>query len=50
MEKGKRILGTKLDAENLAEIDGMVEGLHAAGVSTSREELITCNGIIELAA
>lgn len=48
--KSTKILGPKVDAENLAEIDGMVEGLRMAGVSFSRQELITYNGIIELMA
>jgi hypothetical protein len=39
---------SRVDAENLTEIDGMVEGLRAAGVSSSREELIAYNGYIEL--
>jgi hypothetical protein len=38
----------KIDAENLAELDGIAEGAAAAGVKTSREELIAYNGILEL--
>jgi hypothetical protein len=38
----------KIDAEDLAELDGIVEGLRAAGVSSSRAELIAYNGYIEL--
>ena len=49
VKKAKTILTPKVDREDRAEIDGMVEGLQTAGVSTSREELITLNGIIELA-
>jgi hypothetical protein len=49
IEQGKVLLMPKVDVELLAEIDGMVAGLRAAGVATSREELITYNGIIELA-
>ena len=48
VEKAKTVLGLKVDAENLAEIDGMVEGLRIAGVATSRQELIAYNGILEL--
>ena len=48
VKKAKTIFDPKVDPENRAEIDGMVEGLRAAGVSSSREELITLNGIIEL--
>lgn len=50
LEKTKTILEPKIDAENLAEIDGIVEGLATAGIVTSRQELIAYNGIIELIA
>src|SRR5262249_38272042 len=40
----------KVDAEDLAEIDGMVDGLRAAGVTSSREEMIAYNGYIELSS
>jgi len=50
VEKAKAILAPKVDGEDLAEINGMVEGLRIAGVSTSQQELITFNGIIELSA
>ena len=39
----------RVDAENLAEIDGLVDGLAMAGLVTSREEIVTFNGITELA-
>jgi hypothetical protein len=48
VEKARTVLGLKVDAEDLAEIDGMVEGLRIAGVPTSRQELIAYNGILEL--
>jgi hypothetical protein len=38
----------KIDAENLAELEGIAEGVRAAGLQTSREELIAFNGYIEL--
>jgi hypothetical protein len=38
----------QIDAETLAELEGIVEGLNAAGVVVSRNELIAYNGIIEL--
>ncbi len=50
VKKAKGMLLPKVDAEDLVEIDGMVEGLAAARVSTSPEELIAYNGIIELSA
>lgn len=39
----------RLDPENLAELDGIVEGMAAAGHPTSREEMVAYNGFIELA-
>jgi len=39
----------KIDPENLAELDGIADGMRAAGHPTTREELIAYNGIIELA-
>ncbi|MEY2430189.1 MAG: hypothetical protein QOJ40_3074, partial [Verrucomicrobiota bacterium] len=38
----------KIDPEDLAEIDGIAEGARAAGIPISRDELITCNSILEL--
>jgi hypothetical protein len=38
-----------MDSENLAEIDGLVEGLSSAHVTTTREEMTTYNAYIELA-
>jgi hypothetical protein len=38
----------KIDGENLAELDGIVEGARAAGVNFSREDLIAYNAILEL--
>lgn len=46
--KAEKLFEGKIDAENLAEIDGIAEGLKAAGVATSRAELLAYNGIIEL--
>lgn len=48
VEKAGEILTVKVDSENLAEIDGMVEGMKVAGISTSRNELVALNGYIEL--
>jgi hypothetical protein len=39
----------KMDAENLAELDGIAEGARAAGISVSRDDLIAYNAILELA-
>jgi hypothetical protein len=46
--KADALFTLKIDSENLAEIDGIVEGLQAAGVSSSRAELIAYNGWFEL--
>src|SRR5664280_1803173 len=48
VNKGHNILTTKTDQENLTEIDGMVEGMKAAGVSTTRDEMVSLNGLSEL--
>ena len=48
VDRGHDILTTKTDPENLAEIDGMVEGMKAAGVSTTRDEMVSLNGYMEL--
>jgi hypothetical protein len=42
------ILTVKIDDENLAELNGMVEGMKTAGISTSLDELVTLNGYMEL--
>lgn len=38
----------KIDAENLAELDGIAEGARAAGIQVSRDDVIAYNGILEL--
>jgi hypothetical protein len=48
VQKGGRMFTPKTDAENLEEIDGMVEGMKAAGVLTTRDEIVTYNGSTEL--
>ncbi len=40
----------KIDPENMTEMEGIAEGARAAGVSASRDEIITYNGIIELSS
>jgi hypothetical protein len=50
VDKARSMWQGKIDAENLAELDGVAAGLQAAGVASSRDELIAYNGIIELAA
>jgi len=48
VDRAHDILTPKTDPENLAEIDGMVEGMKAAGVTTSRDEMVSLNGYMEL--
>jgi hypothetical protein len=48
VKKTKKVFEPKIDREDRDEIDGIVEGLRAAGVNSSREEVIALNGIIEL--
>lgn len=48
VQNAGEVLSTKVDKENLAELDGIVEGLRWAGVSTSRDELVGLNGYAEL--
>lgn len=42
------MFGSKIDAENLSELEGMAEGVRAGGFAASRDDLLTYNGIIEL--
>jgi hypothetical protein len=46
--KSAKMYTPKVDPENLAEIDGIVEGMKAAGVSSTRDEMIAYNGFIDL--
>ncbi|MBP1678938.1 MAG: phospholipase [Bacteroidetes bacterium] len=48
VEQGDRILRPKVDAKILEEIEGLVEGLAAAGVKTTLAEMIAFNGFIDL--
>jgi hypothetical protein len=48
VQKGGKMFTPKIDAENMEEIDGIVEGMKAAGVLTSRDEIVTYNGSTEL--
>jgi hypothetical protein len=49
VKKSSKLFTPKVDAENRAEIDGMVEGLAAAGYRTSRDEMVAFNGYFDLA-
>ncbi|MGC1392047.1 MAG: C45 family peptidase [Bacteroidales bacterium] len=48
VQKGGKMFIPKTDSENIEEIDGIVEGMKAAGISTSRDEIVTYNGSTEL--
>jgi hypothetical protein len=48
VKKAGEMFTPKVDEEDLAEIDGIVEGMNAAGDSTSRDEIVTLNGSMEL--
>ena len=48
VEKSKTMFTPKVDPEDTAEIDGIVEGLQAAGVTTTRDELVAYNGWMDL--
>ena len=49
VSRGVALFSPKIDSENLAELEGIADGLRAAGRPVSRDELIAYNGIIELA-
>jgi hypothetical protein len=42
------VLTSGVDKENLEELDGIVEGMSAAGLSSSRNEMVALNGYAEL--
>jgi hypothetical protein len=48
VERADALFTLKIDAENLAELDGIAEGMAAAGVPSSRAELIAYNAWLEL--
>jgi hypothetical protein len=48
VEKSNGLVKPKVDEENLAEIEGIVQGLRAAGVASTSDELIAYNASIDL--
>lgn len=48
VERAGQMFTPKIDPENLDELQGIADGVTAAGHSTTREEIIAYNGIIEL--
>ena len=47
--KSRRFITPQVDAENLAELEGIAEGARANGFDTTRDEIIAYNAIIDLA-
>jgi hypothetical protein len=47
VDRSDKMFTSKIDAENLAEIDGIVEGMKAAGVISTRAEIVAYNGSTE---
>ena len=48
VEQAAAMFVPKIDAENLAELEGIAEGARAHGVSASRNEILAYNAILEL--
>ncbi len=48
VERAGKMFTPKVNAEILAELNSMKEGMKAAGYSTTQDELVALNGIIEL--
>ena len=48
VEKAAQLFVSRIDAENLAELEGIAKGMTAAGHPTTRDEIIAYNGFIEL--
>lgn len=48
VERAAQMFTPNIDAENLEELEGIAEGMSAAGHPATRDELIAYNGIIEL--
>ena len=47
--KSKQLINPKVDAEDLAEMDGIAEGMSAAGKPASRDDIIAYNAYFDLA-
>lgn len=48
VQKANNLFIHNIDSENIAEIDGIVKGIKAAGITTTRDEIVTYNGYMEL--
>ena len=47
VKRASELMTPKVDPENLAEIDGIVAGMNARGISTTRDEIIAYNAQLE---
>jgi hypothetical protein len=47
VSKSSEMFNSKIDSENMEEIEGIVEGMKAAGVTATRDEIVAFNGSIE---
>jgi hypothetical protein len=47
VSRAAELMTPKVDAENLAEIDGIVAGMKAAGIPTTRDEIVAYNAQLE---
>jgi len=45
--RSAELFNSKIDAENMAEMEGIVEGMKAAGVSSTRDEIVAYNASTE---
>jgi hypothetical protein len=48
VQKAGIMFTPKVESENLAEIDGIVDGMRAAGINSNRDEIVAYNGYMEL--
>jgi hypothetical protein len=47
VDKSARMFNSKIDPENMGEMEGIVEGMKAAGVATTRDEIVAYNASTE---
>lgn len=47
-DKADSLFTSKIDAEDLSEMDGIAEGMKAKGIQVTRKDIVTLNGWIEL--
>ena len=48
VQKTHKMFTPKVDQENISEIEGIVEGMKAAGISSTLDEMVTYNGYMEI--